>query len=238
MCFWKRLRNRQLNKNRGKRRPVCLFFSSRFIAALAHQRRLPLWISISLSEVRPTDSIGDERWESSKQGKKMHAGRKEDRLADEQKDVFTSVLYLAAHILTGPIFWNLIDVAHFDTDLIRWLFLAKHGCKAAQTDNSKRFGVMIKTCLEHGWEPRIGGKWRIRNSWDCLYCRWVGVETGVSFTRNFSFKMTQCYDGCVSILICILRTWLEKFMQTAVIGIKSPWSVSKFERSLEVFFCV
>lgn len=53
----------------------------------------------------------------------MHAGRKEDRLADEQKDggatVFTSVLYLAAHILTGQIFWNLIDAAHFDTDLIR-----------------------------------------------------------------------------------------------------------------------
>lgn len=80
-------------------------------------------MSISLSEVRPTDSIGDERCESSKQGKKMHAGREEDRLADEQKDggatVFTSVLYLAAHILTGPIFWNLIDAAHFDTDLIR-----------------------------------------------------------------------------------------------------------------------
>lgn len=80
-------------------------------------------MSISLSEVRPTDSIGDERCESSKQGKKMHAGRKEDRLADEQKDggatVFTSVLCLAVHILTGPIFWNLIDAAHFDTDLIR-----------------------------------------------------------------------------------------------------------------------
>lgn len=82
----------------------------------------------------------------------MHAGRKEDRLADEQKDggatVCTSVLYLAAHILTGPIFWNLIDVAHFDTDLI--LFLAKHGREAAQTDNSERFGVMIKACLGHG----------------------------------------------------------------------------------------
>lgn len=78
-------------------------------------------MSISLSEVRPTDSIGDERCESSKQGEKMHAGRKEDRLADEQKDgratVFTSAIF--GCILTGPIFWNLIDAAHFDTDLTR-----------------------------------------------------------------------------------------------------------------------
>lgn len=40
---------------------------------------------------------------------------------------------------------------------------------------SKRFSVMIKTCLEHGGEPQVGGKWRIRNSW--TVCTAGGLES-------------------------------------------------------------
>lgn len=124
---WRRLRNRQLKQNRGTLRPASRCFSPliKGSAALSRRRRLPLWMSISSSETRPTDSAADERRQSDKQGgggKKLRASRKEVRLADEQKrwkgSCFSQVRYIwpCAHILTGLILWNASDRAHFD----RW----------------------------------------------------------------------------------------------------------------------
>lgn len=98
----------QLLKNRDRDTDlcVCIFLIWVFVP-LAHQRQCLLWMSISLSEVGLTETLGDKRRGSSKHRKnrwgvvnqmqQMHAGRKEDRLAAEEEDgwpvVFTSCVW-------------------------------------------------------------------------------------------------------------------------------------------------